>query len=81
MTGPLAEVSSGQLAEVVWVSFLAGVGVTAIFSLVIRWGASSGSARRDGRDGAALLYAGLSALGLVVFLAGVVLGVKIMLAK
>ena len=78
---PLAEVSSGQLADVVWVSFVAGVGITAIFSLVIRWGASYDSARRDGRDGAAIVYAGLSLLGLVVFLAGVVIGVKIMLAK
>jgi hypothetical protein len=76
-----AEVSSSQLAEVVWVSLSAGLAITAIFSLVIRWSASFDAARREGRDGAAVLYAGLSLLGLAIFLAGVVLGVRIMLKK
>jgi hypothetical protein len=76
-----AEVSSSQLLEVVWVSLAAGLAITTIFSLVIRWSASFEAARRDGRDGAATLYAGLSVLALVVFFAGVVLGVRIMLKK
>jgi hypothetical protein len=76
-----AEVSSSQLAEVVWVSLVAGIAITTIFSLVIRWGASYDAARREGRDGAALLYAGMSVLALAAFLAGVVLGVHIMLSK
>jgi hypothetical protein len=78
---PFAEVSSSQLGEVVWVSLAAGLAITTIFSLVIRWSASFEAARRDGRDGAAALYAGLSVLGLAVFLVGVVLGVRIMLRK
>ena len=76
-----AEVSSSQLAEVVWVSMVAGVGVTTIFSLVIRWSGGFEAARREGRDGAAALYAGLSVLALAVFLLGVVLGVRTMLKK
>jgi hypothetical protein len=76
-----AEVSSGQLAQVVWVSLAAGLSITTIFSLVIRWSASYDAARRDGRGGAAALYAGLSAVALVVFFVGVVLGVRIMLKK
>jgi hypothetical protein len=80
VTVPLA-VSSGQLAEVVWVSLTAGIAITTIFSLVIRWGASYDAARRDGREVAAVLYAGLWVLGLAVFLGGVVLGVHIMLSK
>jgi hypothetical protein len=76
-----AEVSSGELAQVVWVSLAAGVGVTALFSLVIRWSGGFESARREGRDRAAVLYAGLSVLALVIFFAGVVLGVRIMLKK
>jgi hypothetical protein len=76
-----AEVSSSQLLEVVWVSLAAGLAITAIFSLVIRWSASYDAARRDGRGGAAVLYAGLSAVALVVFFVGVVLGVRIMLKK
>jgi hypothetical protein len=75
------EVSSSQLLEVVWVSLGAGVAITAIFSLIIRWSASFEAARRDGRDGAAALYAGLSVLGLALFAVGVVLGVRIMLKK
>jgi hypothetical protein len=76
-----AEVSSSQLVEVVWVSLASGLAITAIFSLVIRWSASFDAARRDGRDGAAALYGGLSVLALVVFFVGVVLGVRIMLKK
>jgi hypothetical protein len=76
-----AEVSSSQLLEVVWVSLGAGLAITAIFSLVIRWSASFDAARRDGRDGAAVVYGGLSVLALLVFLVGVVLGVRIMLTK
>jgi hypothetical protein len=75
------EVSSSQLLEVVWVSLATGLAITAIFSLAIRWSASFDAARRDGRDGAATLYAGLSVLALLVFFLGVVLGVRIMLTK
>jgi hypothetical protein len=77
----LAEVSSSQLGEVVWVSLAAGLAISTIFSLVIRWSAGYDTARREGRDGAAALYAGLSVLALAVFLVGVVLGVDIMLSK
>jgi hypothetical protein len=75
------EVSSSQLLEVVWVSLGAGLAITAIFSLVIRWSASFDAARREGRDAAAVVYAGLSVLGLAIFAVGVVLGVRIMLKK
>jgi hypothetical protein len=75
------EVSSSQLLEVVWVSLGAGLAITTIFSLVIRWSGSAEAARRDGRDAAAVLYAGLSVLALGVFFVGVVLGVRIMLRK
>jgi hypothetical protein len=78
---PISEVSSSQLGEVVWVSLAAGLSIATIFSLVIRWGASYDAARRDGRDGAAVVYAGLSVLALGAFLVGVVLGVKVMLSK
>jgi hypothetical protein len=77
----LAAVDTAGLVEVLWVSLLAGVGVTLTFSLIVRGGASSASARRAGRDGAALAYAALTAVAVAVFVAGVVLGVNIMLAK
>ena len=76
-----AAVSAGELVEVVWVSLLAGIGVTLTFSLVVLGGARYATARREGRGGEAAAYGGLAAVALVVFIAGVVFGVNIMLAK
>jgi hypothetical protein len=70
-----------QLLEVVWVSLVAGVGVTTVFSLVILGGARSAEARRTGRDRAAMGYAAAAALGFAAFAAVVVVGVIIMLRK
>ena len=77
----LAAVDAAGLLEVVWVSLVAGVGVSLTFSLVVLGGARSATARREGRGGAALAYGGLAGLALLVFFAGVVLGVNIMLTK
>jgi hypothetical protein len=76
-----AEVDAAGLVEVVWVSLLAGVGVTLTFSLIVLGGARSATARRAGRGGEALAYAGLTAVAFAVFVAGVVFGVNIMLSK
>jgi hypothetical protein len=78
---PLAEVEVGKLAEVVWVSLVAGVGVTTVFSLVVYSGARAGEARREGRSGAATAFGVLAGLALLGFLAGVTIGVSIMLNK
>jgi hypothetical protein len=78
---PFAEVEVGKLAEVMWVSLLAGVGISAVFSLVVYSGARAGEARRAGRSGAATAFGVLAVLGLVAFLAGVIIGVTIMLHK
>jgi hypothetical protein len=77
----LAAVSAGELVEVVWVSLVAGIGVTLTFSLVVLGGARYATARREGRGGEAAVYGGLAVLALVVFVAGVVFGVNIMLSK
>jgi hypothetical protein len=74
-------VSGSDLLEVVWVSALAGVGITLAFSLVVLGGGRSMEARRAGREAAANGYALLAVLAIVAFLAAVVLGVNIMLAK
>lgn len=76
-----AIVDADQLLEVVWVSLVAGVGVTIAFSLVILGGARSDEARRTGRAGAATVYAALAALAFAAFAAAVVIGVIIMLRK
>jgi hypothetical protein len=78
---PAAAVDLEGLAEVVWVSLLAGVGITVVFSLVVLGGARSATARRDGRGGEAVAYAALGLLAFAVFLTGVVLGVNVMVSK
>jgi hypothetical protein len=69
------------LWQVVWVSLLAGVGISALFSFVIVGAARAGEARRAGRGGAALGYAAFAVLAFTLFAVGVVLGVQTMLEK
>ena len=75
----LAQVQAGDILEVIWVSLVAGVFVTASFSVVVLGGARSAEARRTGRSGA--VWAGLAVLAFVAFLAAVAFGVQSMLAK
>jgi hypothetical protein len=77
----LGVVELGQIVEVIWVSLLAGVGIAAVYSLVVLGSARSAEARRERHRGAALGYGLLAALSLVAFAAIVVVGVQIMLAK
>ena len=77
---PLA-VETGQLLEVLWVSLVAGVGVTGCFSLVVLGSARSAEARRLGRGGASAVYAALAVLAFAVFAALVIVGARIMLTK
>ena len=46
-------VDTSLLWQVIWVSLLAGVGISALFSLVILGAARAGDARRAGRGGIA----------------------------
>jgi hypothetical protein len=77
----LAAVEAGQLLQVVWVSLLAGVGVTALFSVVVLAAVRSAEARRAGRDAAFAGYMALAGVALVTFGVAVALGVQVMLAK
>jgi hypothetical protein len=74
-------VDTHLLWQVVWVSLLAGVGISALFSFVILGAARAGEMRRAGRDGAAFTYAALAALAFALFAVGVVLGVQAMVNK
>jgi len=69
------------LWQLIWVSLLAGVGISVLFSLVILGGARAGDARRAGQGGAATAYAALAVLAFLLFAAGVVLGVREMVDK
>jgi hypothetical protein len=69
------------LWQVVWVSFLAGVGISALFSFVIVGAARADEARRAGRGSVALGYAAFAVLAFALFAVGVVLGVQTMVDK
>jgi hypothetical protein len=73
-------VDFGQLAQVVYVALIAGVGVSLAFSLVIR-GAVRASEHRQSRPLAAGLHALLAVVGLLAVLGAIVFGVSTMLAK
>jgi hypothetical protein len=77
----LAVVEVGQIFEVIWVSLLAGVGITIAYSLVVFGTGRSAEARRAGRGAASIVYGGLALVCLAVFAGGIVLGVQIMLTK
>jgi hypothetical protein len=77
----LFAVDTHALWQVVWVSLLAGVGVTTLFSLVILAGGRAGDARRAGRETAAMVYGVLAGIALLVFLGGAIVGVEVMLSK
>ena len=77
----MAAIHWGTLVQVVWASLVAGIGVTAIFSLVILASARASEHSRAGRGGAALGFGVLAALALLVFGAGIALGVDVMLSK
>ena len=71
----------GDILEVIVVSIVAGVGITAAYSFVVLGVGRSAQARRSGASGAAFAYGAVAGLFLLLFAAGVVLGVRIMLTK
>jgi hypothetical protein len=73
-------VDFGQLAQVVYVALIAGVGVSLAFSLVIRGAVRAGEHRRS-RPVVAGAHALLAVAGMLVVLAAVVFGVSTMLSK
>jgi hypothetical protein len=78
---PVFAVDTGLLFQVIWVSLLAGVGISALFSLVILGSAKAGDARRAGNGGAAAGFLALAVLAFALFAVGVVLGVQTMIEK
>jgi len=77
----LGVVDFHALGQVIWVSFVAGIGVTVLFSVAIYGFDRANHARRVGAGGTATVYGALAVLALVVFAASVVLGVSVMLTK
>ena len=79
MIGALVETK--ELLETVAASLIAGVGITATFSLMIFGASRSADLRRDDRFLAAAAFGVLAVLALVVTVGGIVLGMIVMLSK
>jgi len=72
---------TAALMELVWAAPLAAVVVTIAWGLVV-WGSTrAADARRDGRSGLAAVHFGVAALGGALFMAAVVFGLIVMMAK
>ena len=74
-------VESHLLIEVVWVSFLACIGISVLFSLVIVGAARAGDARQAERSLAAAPWFLLAVVCFALFAAGIVLGVLAMVQR
>ena len=82
MTLPVATIVQGRdLIETVIASLVAGVGITAVFSVAIWSGARFADLNRGGRPLAAGAAAALGFLALAVTLAAVVFGIVVMTSK
>ncbi|MDA0173217.1 hypothetical protein OJ998_29210 [Solirubrobacter taibaiensis] len=67
----------GQIVEVIWVSLLAGVGITACFSFVVL-----GLARYvDSHGGVRVAWGALALFTFALFIAGMIFAVQVMLTK
>lgn len=79
---PIAEiVDVGDLVNVVWTSFVAGIGVCFVFSLAIIGWARAADMRREGHGVAMVVYLSLAFAAFAAVMALVVFGVVVMTAK
>jgi hypothetical protein len=66
------------LLTVVWASAAAGVGVTAAYGLVILGTTRAVDLSRDGRGREALVFGAVGAVGIVLVIAAIVLGIVVL---
>jgi hypothetical protein len=69
------------LLEVVGAAFAAGIGITAIFGLVIYGSTRFADQRREGNTLGAAAFASFAAVGFAAFVAAVALGIVVMTSK
>jgi hypothetical protein len=70
-----------DILQLIGVSLVAGIGITGSYSFVVLGIGRSAAARRAGESVPALAYAALAMVFLMIFAAGVMLALKIMLTK
>ena len=66
------------LLQVIWVSLVAGIGVTAAWGFALLGSARAMETGRDGRPAEAALYAVVGVLGVGVVLGAIVFGIVIL---
>jgi hypothetical protein len=74
-------VDAHLLWQVIYVSLLAGVAISSLFSLVILGSVRASEARRARQGAAVLLYGAVAVVSFGLFALGVVLGVEAMITK
>ncbi len=74
-------IDAGALAKTVAAAFVAGVGITLVFSVAIYGVVRFAELGRAGRNSAALAYGGIAALAGLAFVATIVIGIIVMTAK
>jgi hypothetical protein len=73
-----AIVDTDALLQVLWVSVVAGVGVTGAFAFAILGATRALEFGRDGRVAEAAIYGVVGVLGVLVFVAAIVFGILIL---
>lgn len=81
MISPLAAVDWDALLQVVWVSLLTGIGVTAVFAVAIYGATRAVDLSRDGRAAEAGLFGAVSVVALLVVGGAVIFGIVAMTDK
>jgi hypothetical protein len=66
------------LLQVIWVSLLAGVGVTAAYGFALLGATRALESGREGRLGGAIPYAVVGVLGLAIVIGAIVFGILIL---
>lgn len=74
-------VDTELLVEVVWVSLVAGIGVTAAFGFALLGATRALELGRDGRVGEATLFGVLGAVAMAAVVAAIVFGIVVLVNK
>jgi hypothetical protein len=77
----LAAIDFAGLGQVIWVSAVAGIAVTVLYSVVIFGLGKAGEARRAGQGGASVAYSALALVAALVFTASVLIALVVMFKK
>jgi hypothetical protein len=77
----LAAIDFQGLGQVIWVSAVAGVAVTVLYSVAIFGLDKASEARRGGQGGASVAYSALAVVALLVFGGSIVIALIVMFKK